>query len=537
MAIKVLDCTLRDGGYYGDWDFSEEIVRKYLAAIATSKVDVVEIGFRSLPQDRYLGAFAFSTDDFLKTLPLPAKTDIAVMVNAKEIVNHAAGIEDAISRLFVEKQDSPVDIVRIATHHSDVASCEPVVRALHSKGYRVFLNIMQVDGLKADEVTGIARLITKWDSVETLYFADSFGNMDQFSVAEIIRALREGWGGKIGIHAHDNKGLALVNSIAALDQGIDYIDATLLGMGRGAGNAKMENLLVEITQRGYGAYFPDALFPLALKEFKELQKQYEWGPNIYYFLSAIYGIHPSYIQVMLGGELYDTEEILSAISFLKSTRAPFYSFENMLRALSGVPGNEHGEWSATDWVKGRDVLIISSGPSTKRHISAIQQYVDKRDPIVLCLNVNRCVPEEIITAYVACHETRILIESDHYRELDKPLILPLSRVPESIKETLGGVEVLDYGMRIDDVGMQIISNGCVLNNSLSLFYAIAVATAGGADRILLSGVDGYDASDPRYQEMVTLLEQYQQLETKLPIYSITPTTYPIQQRSVYDPDL
>ena len=537
MTIKILDCTLRDGGYYTDWDFDAETVKKYLSAISTAKVDVLEIGFRFLSSDQFLGAFAFSTDEYLNAINLPEEIPVAVMVNASELINYKEGVESAVERLFLRKKNSPVDIVRIAARPNDVEACSPIAAHLYKLGYRVFLNMMQVDALSVGEITRLASVVNKWGIVEVLYFADSFGNMDPDSVKETISSIRQGWDGLIGVHAHDNKGQALINSLAAFDNGVSYIDATMLGMGRGAGNTKLENLLVEVLQRSQGKYFPDALFPLALQEFSILQEKHRWGPNIYYFLSAIYGIHPTYIQEMLSGELYDIEQVLAAINFLKSSRAPFYSLENMINAITGVPGNEHGKWSAAGWAQGRDVLILAPGPGTSKHMKPIQQYVSNKNPIVLCLNVNSSVPEEIVTAHVACHETRILIEIDLYTSLTKPIILPLNRVPESIRESLDSVEIRDFGLRIDKDSFQINNNGCILNNSLSLFYAIAVATAGGANNILLSGVDGYERTDPRYQEVVEMFEKYSNLNGRRYIQSITPTSYPIPKRSIYDPDL
>jgi len=534
----LLDCTLRDGGYYVDWDFDEETVRKYLAAVGIAKVDIVEIGFRFFPQNRFLGAFAYSSDDYLKTLPLPDGVAIAVMVNAAELIRYPQGAEQAVRTLFNARgDDSPVDIVRIAAHSKDVVACREIAKTLYEMEYRVFLNLMQVDALEDRELTGFAREIAQWGCVETLYFADSFGSMEPETVESTIQAVSAGWSGSIGIHAHDNKGQALSNCIAALKCGVGYLDSTLTGMGRGAGNAKTENLLVELTQRGYGQYFPDAVFPLVLQEFGQLQQRYQWGPNIYYFLSAVHGIHPTYIQEMLGDERYGTEQILSAINFLKSTRAPFYSFENMLRAISGVEGDEHGSWSATGWLKGRTVLILGAGPGTRRYIDALQRYAERHNPVVLCLNVNEAVPREMVDAYVACHETRILIESDSYAELGKPLILPLSRVPETIRDALDGVKIYDYGLRVAEERFRIAHNGCVLSNPLALAYAVSVATAGGASKILLAGVDGYESNDPRQQEMVEMLEGYEKISASLPLSAITPTTYPVDQRSIYEPGL
>ena len=154
--------------------------------------------------------------------------------------------------------------------------------------------------------------------------------------------------------------------------------------------------------------------------------------------------------------------------------------------------------------------------------------------IVLCLNINEFVPEKSVTAYVSCHETRILMESDRYSGLMKPLVLPLSRIPKEMKNILSGANILDYGLRIKEGEFQIFENGCVLDSPLALIYALSLASVSGAKNILLAGIDGYELSDPMQQKMIAALEQYNKLSHTIPIYAITPTTYPIEQRSFYE---
>ena len=531
---RVLDCTLRDGGYYVNWDFEPDTVRKYLSALSTAKLDIIEIGFRFLPRNKFHGAFAYSTDGYLSKLNLPAELPIAVMINAAEVIKYNEGEVAAIDFLFNKKDESSVDIVRIAVKACDVALCKGISERLKAMGYRVFLNLMHIDSVPLNEVEQLAELVERWGDVETLYFADSFGNLEPESVKSIVKSIQKTWSGSIGIHAHDNKGLSLSNSLAAIDCGVAYIDSTLSGMGRGAGNTKTEFLLIELLKHGQDGYFPDAIFPLVLQEFSKLQKEHQWGPSIYYYLSALHGIHPTYIQEMLVDERYDTDQILSAINFLKHSNSSFYSFDNMIRSSAGVEGSEFGKWSAKAWAKGREVLIIGSGESTERYIDEIQRFVNRYNLFVLCLNINEAVPREMVDAYVACHDMRILIESSSYIALETPLVLPLSRVPESIRHTIEDAHVYDYGLRIEEDQFSIMDNGCVLGSQLALAYAISIATASGAKQILLAGVDGYTAFDPRQQEMNGILESYGKCPGALPLKAITPTSYLIDQKSIYE---
>lgn len=525
----ILDCTLRDGGYYCDWDFDESIVKKYLSAVSKAKVDIVEIGFRFLPQKGHLGPFAYSTDEYLETLALPSNLDIAVMVNAKEIIEAEMEVDAVLNLLFSKKSESLVDIVRIATHAGDIEQCKGIVNKLQKLGYRVFLNLMQIDSIDKLSLRNIAQQIQSWNIIEVLYFADSFGSMNSDSINDVVEVINSEWSGDLGIHAHDNKGHALINSLSAIDCGVNYVDATILGMGRGAGNTNMEILLVEINDRNLGKYYPDALFSLVLKDFGQLKKKYNWGSNIYYYLSAVHRIHPTYVQEMMEDNRYDVNQILSTIDFLKSKGSSSYSFDGMINAIASSSGNEYGGWNAKDWAKGRDILIIGSGASVKTYLPKIIKYIKDKNPIVICLNINKSIHEDLVTAYIACHETRITIEIDLYKKLTKPLILPIGRIPSDIKESLTDVDILDYGLKIKEDEFKIYDYGCILSNPLVFIYALSLSSVSGANKVLLVGIDGYKENNPKQQELINGLDQFKENNTDFEIYAITPTTFPIKQ--------
>lgn len=537
MTIKILDCTLRDGGYYNNWDFEPETVRKYLSAMAASGIDMVEIGFRLKPAHTFLGASAYCTDDYLAALNVPETLKLAVMVNASEFIHEPQNGVGAVDACFAPAASSPVCMVRVALRAQDVAAVRHIAQRFRELGHTLAINLMQIDSLTEDAIVAVAREVASWNAADILYFADSLGNLDPESTRKIVKALDSVWPGELGFHAHDNKGQAFVNSLAAADSGVTWLDATILGMGRGAGNVRTESLLIELENRKPGAYNAQSLYPLVLEEFASLHKQYGWGANLFYHLSAVEGIHPTYVQELLTSNRYTPDEILSALKYLSGTEARSYSPDALGAAVRGGDLGGDGTWHADGWAQGKSVLIIGSGASTARYMEAIEQYIRRKQSVVLCLNINRTVPTDLVSAYVACHESRILIEAHHYRELGRPVILPLDRVPEGVQALLKDVEVQDYGLRLSDKRVEIGDTGCVLPAMLAAAYAIALATAAGAERILMTGFDGYAAGDPRQEEMIEVLEQYQRVDKAIPIMAITPTTYPIMQRSIYEPGL
>ena len=140
----ILDCTLRDGGYYNKWDFPVDIIDSYLFAMSKVNVSVVEIGFRSRLNNEYKGACAYSREDFLETLSIPDDLLIAVMLNASELKSSLDQIS-LIDYLFpCEASRSKVDIVRIACNHNEVQSILPAIDHLSEMGFRVVINLMQI---------------------------------------------------------------------------------------------------------------------------------------------------------------------------------------------------------------------------------------------------------------------------------------------------------------------------------------------------------------------------------------------------------
>ena len=153
--------------------------------------------------------------------------------------------------------------------------------------------------------------------ISGVYFADSFGSMDPVA-CQIFEWLGSGYSGQIGFHGHDNKGLALANSLALVGKGISLIDSTICGMGRGAGNTKTEFLLGELE-----SLMPDSKIQSewvehlsASEGFQQLVEKYRWGASLPYYKAANHGIHPSYVQALVESDNFSMSEIITALDEL-----------------------------------------------------------------------------------------------------------------------------------------------------------------------------------------------------------------------------
>lgn len=531
-GIYVLDCTLRDGGYYNGWDFPATVIQDYLLAMQASGVDVVELGLRTLKNTGFSGACAYSTDEFLRSLTLPESLAIGVMINGSELLGSTPLIE-VLERLFpLPANESPVDLVRVACHVHEFAKALPAVTWLQKQGYRVGFNLMQVAHCSRSEVETLARQANAYP-IEALYFADSMGGMNPEQVAQTIRWLRSEWRGALGIHTHDNMGLALANTLRALDEGVTWVDATVTGMGRGPGNARTEELVIEMAERRGQPVNLVPLMALVRAYFRPMQQRCGWGTNPFYYLAGKYGIHPTYIQEMLSDTRYSEEDVLAVIEHLKIEGGRKYSAKTLDAARYFYQGESRGAWCPAQAFAGREVLLLGTGPGVAAHRVAIEAFIRKFKPLVVALNTQSAVAAELIDYRVACHPVRLLADCEAHSKLPQPLITPYSMLPGDVQQSLHKTNLLDFGLQVAPGVFAFNETGCVLPSSLVVAYALAIATSGKATQLWLAGFDGYSADDPRSREMQSLLDLYVQQPSACSLTSITATRYNLPACSVY----
>ena len=545
-GIKLLDCTLRDGGYYNNWDFSKELIVDYLAAMAALNVDFVEIGFRSLNNSGFKGGCAFSTDAYISALDIPEELryKIGVMINGSELIpkiptstqcydeialEHLNNVMDA---LFVSKNDSPVSLVRIACHVHEFKACLPAAKWLKNAGYLVGFNLMQVADRAADEITALAVEANKYP-IDALYFADSMGSLNPEQTSLIIKAFQAGADCELGIHTHDNMGLAIANSQQAITNGVTWVDSTVTGMGRGPGNAQTEYLALAIQDFRPVKSNPIKLLELIRKHFKPMQSHFGWGTNPYYYLAGKYGIHPSFVQEMMTDSRYSEEDILAVIKHLRVAGGKKFSNHTLEGARHFYLEKPTGSWSPKEQIDGREVLIVGTGPSVAQHRQAIESYIKERSPFVIALNTQKVIAAELIDVRAACHPVRLLADCQEHLSLPQPLITPASMLPSDVRAELMDKQVLDFGLGIKDQVFQFQENACVLPTAMVAVYALAIASSGNASHVYLTGFDGYPAGDVRNNEMNELFNLYVESEGSIPLLSLTPTKYQIPSASIY----
>ncbi len=283
--IKVLDCTIRDGGLMNKHDFDLRFVREVYKAISQAGVDYMEIGYknsRRLFSTKEFGKWKFCDDEDIKKVieGIHSKTKISVMVDVDRV-----DVDDVLP-----KKDSPVDMIRVATYVKDVDKAIYLVNHFADKGYETTVNIMAISRALDNELTECLQQLEKECKAQIIYIVDSFGSLYQETTEFLIKKAKSILKTKeVGMHAHNNQQLAFSNTIEAIIHNANYVDGSIFGLGRAAGNCPTELILGFLKNPKYDIR---PILDVISKEFIPLQKKIEWGYFIPYAITGILDEHP-----------------------------------------------------------------------------------------------------------------------------------------------------------------------------------------------------------------------------------------------------
>ena len=315
-SINFIECTLRDGGYHNSWDFDRSLVEEYLSVCKNLEIKNIELGFRFPNSKEWLGEFAYTREATLESLSLGEDFNIGVMVNVSDFVqNNLLDLEIINNSFPLNSSSSRLNFVRIATHIQDLNHSIELAHNLINKGFKLAINIMQSHNLDEKIIEKFSS-DTKGLELYSLYFADSLGCMIPSQINKLVSSLKKSTKFPIGIHAHNNMGLALANTVEAVDAGVEWVDMTMTGMGRGPGNTLTEDAIFYFSKLKTEKKVE--LITLLENYFYPLKNKHKWGSSPYYFLAGVNKVHPSYIQDLTKDLDFDVNDKVSLIDSLGS---------------------------------------------------------------------------------------------------------------------------------------------------------------------------------------------------------------------------
>ncbi|MFT5443536.1 MAG: 4-hydroxy 2-oxovalerate aldolase [Myxococcota bacterium] len=287
--IKVLDCTIRDGGLINNYQFKDDLVKATYRAACDAAIDFFEIGKKvvesdAFPRDKY-GAWNFCDDDDIKRVVNSYESETRPML----AVMYDVGRVDVDA--LKPRDQTDLDMIRTACYVADVDKGLELVKRTKDLGYITTLNIMAPSVAIETELVEGLNAVNESDETDYLYLVDSFGAFYSEQVAHYVDLYRKYAPGKeLGFHAHNNQQLAFANTQEAIIRGVNLLDATVNGIGRGAGNCNIELLLNFLKNPKFNV---EPIYEVIQDHFVPLREEIEWGYNDIYGISGCLNQHPS----------------------------------------------------------------------------------------------------------------------------------------------------------------------------------------------------------------------------------------------------
>ncbi|MFA5164923.1 MAG: aldolase catalytic domain-containing protein [Candidatus Omnitrophota bacterium] len=293
--IKVLDCTIRDGGLINKHDFDFKFVRAVYKALSEAKIDYMEIGYKNskkLFSDKEYGQWKFCEDDLISKVidGIESQTKISVMVDVDRV-----DLDDIKPR-----KESPVAMMRVAAYVKDIDKAIYLANHCADKGYETTINIMAISRAMDNELTEAFHQLEQECKAGVIYLVDSNGALYQETTELLVKKAKHIIKSKeIGIHAHNNQQLAFGNTIEAIIHDANYVDGTVYGLGRAAGNCPLELILGFLKNPKFDIR---PILDLISKEFIPLREKIEWGYLIPYAITGILDEHPRSAMALRGSD-------------------------------------------------------------------------------------------------------------------------------------------------------------------------------------------------------------------------------------------
>jgi len=299
--IRVMDCTIRDGGLMNDFKFDDHFVKNVYNACIKAGVDYMEFGYKGSTDvfdKEEFGPWKFTSEEDLRRIVGDNDTDLKISVMAD--VGRTNIQEDILPR-----EDSVIDMIRTACYIHQIPSAVEMMKNFHDKGYETSINIMAISHVTESELDEALEILGQTE-VDCIYLVDSFGAYypEQIrSLAKKYIAVAEKYNKIIGIHAHNNQQLAFANTIEALTLGVSILDATITSLGRGAGNCPLEVLLGFLKNPKYNQR---PILKVVEEDIPKLRAQgIKWGYDIPYMITGQMNMHPRAALKILGTPEWD----------------------------------------------------------------------------------------------------------------------------------------------------------------------------------------------------------------------------------------
>lgn len=483
--IKLLDCTLRDGGYVNDWNFGHNNLVNVFERLTAANVDIVEIGFLDERRPFDINRSIMPNTDCVKKIYGKLKKNNSMIVG---MIDYGTCSLENIK----PAKESFLDGIRVIFKKHLREPAMKFCGELKKLGYKVFSQLVSVTTYSDEEMLDLIRLANKVQPY-AVSIVDTYGLLHEDNLMHYFNLLNNNLKPNIGLgyHAHNNFQMGYSNCISVFSQPIKrdlIVDGTLYGMGKSAGNAPIELIAMYLNSFCNKNYDLNQILEAIDANILNFYKPATWGYNMFYFLSAFNGCHPNYVSYLLNTRTLSIKSVNEILSKLEKDDKLMYN-KNLIEKLYlnyqkvEIDDTKDIKRLSTALAK-RKILVLGPGNSIKDQEKAIAKFIDKNNPLVISINF---IPTYFKVDYIFLTNAKRFVQLTQQLIEKKHKIIATSNVQEIHKNDF--LFKLNFSTLIDE-------KSDLKDNSLIMF--LNAINKIGKTEVYLAGFDGYKKGKSNY---------------------------------------
>ncbi|MBQ9479201.1 MAG: hypothetical protein IJU71_06580 [Selenomonadaceae bacterium] len=385
--IELLDCTLRDGAYITNSHFGVPVIKGIIKKMQDAHVDIIECGWlKDKPHE--VGSSFYHVPADIE----PYLIDRSDQITYVTMIDWDRYNVDALPPF----DGKSIDAIRVVFPHGRHREGIAIGQRIRDKGYRVYFQAANTLAYSNRDLIELAECMNEFKP-ESLSVVDTFGAMYADDLERIVRLLDSELDPsvKLGFHSHNNQQLSFALSIRFCEMLQSsarsiVVDASLCGMGRGAGNATLELVASYLDKKQHGNYDLDEILDAIDVYMHRLQEKYSWGYSIPYFISGLYQCHVNNIAYLLKNHRTNAKDMRGVISSLSQSERRKYDYDLLERKYIEHQSRQLDDHSALEELRfalnGRTILLLAPGRSIDLEVDRIKKFIDEHQPLVIGVN-------------------------------------------------------------------------------------------------------------------------------------------------------
>ena len=478
--IKILDCTLRDGGYVNDFQFGKSAIKKIIYQLTEANIDIIECGF--LEDCEYSeNTTIFNCVEQIKPfIPSNRKKSLYVAM--------ACYGEYSLDKLS-DYDGTSIDGVRVTFHYDEIDEALAYCKEIQNKGYKLFVQPVGTTSYTDEQLISLIQKVNEINPY-SFYMVDTLGLMDKDDVLRMFYLVNHNLNKNIniGFHSHNNLQLSFSNCQQFMHLGTDRIislDSSVYGMGRGAGNLNTELITNYLNNHLIHKYEIEPLLEIVDEFLLHIKEKYEWGYSVPYYLAAINGCHPNYASYLSNKQTLTVKAISTILRTIELEKRALFDKNFIEHKYKEYQEREIDDSSTISELKqiisDRNILLMAPGHSLISNQKKIEDYIAKENCIVISVSF---IPDFIETDYV------FLSNNKRYNTTFNPLKKDIKLIHTSNIQTENfSAFVINYSSLLNEEDI-IIDNSALM--ALNLLVRLK------PQKIYLAGLDGYSSDKENY---------------------------------------